>query len=220
MGSLVYFGLSVSSLFVSIIFQKLKASWVLGIMMIGNALACFIFSVSSNILLLYFMRFMLGFTQAFCVIYGPVWVNEFSPRENNTKWMAILHSFVVIGVMAGYIIGAITITLFEGLLSWRYAFMLQGWFMILIGIGFILTENKQLDIFALFKESGATGSAGGASKPKNFSDAVAGDGLASAPSLVAVGWSGIVPPTAPNNNNNMDVQSQGNAEIMSNPGGR
>ncbi len=80
MGSLVYFGLSVSSLFVSVIFQKLRANWVLGINMIANAVACFLFSVSSNLWVLYIMRFMLGFTQAFCVIYGPVWVNEFSPR--------------------------------------------------------------------------------------------------------------------------------------------
>jgi MFS family permease len=149
MGSIVYFGLSVSSLFVSMIFRKFSASWVLGLNMIANAVACFLFSVSSNIWILYVMRFMLGFTQAFCVIYGPVWVNEFSPRSSNTKWMAILHSFVVIGVMAGYIVGAITITLFEKLLSWRFAFMLQGWFMILIGLGFLATDNKNLDIFFL-----------------------------------------------------------------------
>ena len=55
--------------------------------------------------------------------------------------MAILHSFVVIGVMTGYIVGAITITLFEKFIGWRFAFMLQGWFMIVIGIGFLGTSN-------------------------------------------------------------------------------
>ena len=154
MGSIVYFGLSVSSLFVSIIFQKFKANWILGLNMMTNAIACFIFSFSSNLWILYSMRFILGFTQAFCVIYGPVWVNEFSPRESNTKWMAILHSFAVIGVMTGYILGAITVTLFEKYLSWRFAFMLQGVFMILIGSSFICTDNKSLDIFGLFKDSG------------------------------------------------------------------
>lgn len=149
MGSIVYFGLSVSSLFVSMIFRKYSASWVLGVNMIGNAIACFVFSVSSNHWILYLMRFMLGFTQAFCVIYGPVWVNEFSPRASNTKWMAILHSFAVIGVMAGYIVGAITVTVFEKFLNWRFAFMLQGWFMIMIGFGFLVgTDNKHLDILS------------------------------------------------------------------------
>jgi len=62
MGSLVYFGLSVSSLFVSLIFQKMNANYVLGFNMIANAFACFVFSFSSNWWLLATMRFMLGFT--------------------------------------------------------------------------------------------------------------------------------------------------------------
>jgi sugar phosphate permease len=62
MGSLVYFGLSVSSLFVSTIFQKFSANKILGLNMIGNAIACFLFSISSNMWVLYSMRFMLGFT--------------------------------------------------------------------------------------------------------------------------------------------------------------
>lgn len=188
MGSIVYFGLSVSSLFVSVIFQKFNASWILGLNMIANAVACFAFSLSSNIWFLYFMRFMLGFTQAFCVIYGPVWVNEFSPRESNTKWMAILHSFVVIGVMAGYIIGAITVTAFEKYLGWRFAFMLQGWFMILIGIGFIFTDNKCLDIFSNFKESEKNPASRENTRGKSFSDAANHLHPISAPvSLQAVG---------------------------------
>ena len=65
--------------------------------------------------------------------------------------MAILHSFVVIGVMTGYIVGAITITLFEKYIGWRFAFMLQGWFMIFIGFAFLGTENHHLDIFGLMK---------------------------------------------------------------------
>ena len=161
MGSLVYLGLSVSSLFVSLTFQRINASWVLGFNMIANAAACFYFSYSSNLWVLYSMRFMLGFTQAFCVIYGPVWVNEFSPKSSNTKWMAILHSFVVIGVMFGYIMGAITVNLFSEYFTWRFAFMLQGFFMIIIGICFLFCENSALDIFALIKSG----------RGKSYSDA-------------------------------------------------
>lgn len=120
--------------------------------MIANAIACFIFSTSSNMIVLYSMRFMLGFTQAFCVIYGPVWVNEFSPRQSNAKWMAFLHSFAVIGVIVGYIFGAITVNYFSEFINWRIAFMVQGWFMILIGICFLLCDNKALDIFAAMRQ--------------------------------------------------------------------
>jgi hypothetical protein len=62
MSSLVYFGLSVASIFVSMIFQKVSANYVLGFNMMANAVACFIFSVNSNLLILATMRFMLGFT--------------------------------------------------------------------------------------------------------------------------------------------------------------
>ena len=86
------------------------------------------------------------------MIYGPVWVNEFSPRESNTKWMAILHSFVVIGVMSGYIVGAIAVNVLDKLISWRFAFTLQGYFMILIGICFIFSDNAALDIFDKIKK--------------------------------------------------------------------
>lgn len=66
--------------------------------------------------------------------------------------MAILQSFAVIGIMVGYIFGATTITVFGQWLSWRFAFMLQGWFMLLIGIGFLCCDNKSLDIFAKMKD--------------------------------------------------------------------
>jgi MFS family permease len=93
------------------------------------------------------MRFLLGFTQAFCVVYSPVWVNEFSPRKSSTRWLAILHSFAVVGVMVGYVFGAIIINFFAKSLGWRFAFMIQGWFMLFIGAGFLFSDNSALDIF-------------------------------------------------------------------------
>jgi len=62
MGSLVYFGICLSSLLVSITFQKMRASYVLSLFMIGNALACFVFASTRNLLLLYLMRLLMGFT--------------------------------------------------------------------------------------------------------------------------------------------------------------
>ena len=81
--------------------------------------------------------------------------------------MAILHSFVVIGVMGGYIMGALTITILSDYLSWRFAFMLQGWFMIIIGICFLFASNDYLDIFALIKKG----------RGKSYSDAHRVDGF-------------------------------------------
>ena len=55
--------------------------------------------------------------------------------------MAILHSFVVIGIMSGYIVGAIAVNLLQDFIDWRFAFMIQGYFMIVIGICFIFSDN-------------------------------------------------------------------------------
>jgi len=147
LGSLVYFGLSVSSLFVSPIFQKFNANWILAINMMGNGAACYVFSISSDMWVLYSMRFALGFTQAFCVIYAPVWVNDFSPRSSSTKWMALLHSFVAIGVIVGYILGAIVVNYLSHMLTWRFAFQLQAYASIFIGLLFLFSDNNHVDIY-------------------------------------------------------------------------
>ena len=68
------------------------------------------------------MRFMLGFTQAFSVIYAPVWVNEFSPRRSSTIWIATMHMFTVVGVLIGYIVGSLSIGVLSEILGWRGAF--------------------------------------------------------------------------------------------------
>ena len=36
--------------------------------------------------------------------------------------MAVLHSFVVIGVMAGYIVGALAVDILKNYMDWRFAF--------------------------------------------------------------------------------------------------
>jgi len=96
-GSLVYVGLSAASLFVSPTFQRFQAKNVLGFMLLLKAIFCGLFSVYSNMMVLYALRLLMGITQAFCVIYAPVWVNEFSPKDRSTTWMGTLHAFVPIG---------------------------------------------------------------------------------------------------------------------------
>lgn len=84
-GSLVFLGLCVGSLLVTTVFQRFSAAKVLSLMIVFNAISASLFSLSSNLYFLYFMRFAMGFTKSFFVIYGPVWVNEFAPSENSTK---------------------------------------------------------------------------------------------------------------------------------------
>ena len=91
-GSLVYLGLSFSSIFVGLIFTKFSPSKICSFILFLNCISCFVFSFSSDKLTLFAMRFLMGATEAFIVIYGPVWVNNFSPAEHSATWMGILHS--------------------------------------------------------------------------------------------------------------------------------
>ena len=72
------------------------------------------------------MRFMMGVTEAFIVIYAPVWVNNYSPLEYSTTWMGILHSCTALGVILGYVLASIIINFFGDKLTWRFAIQIQG----------------------------------------------------------------------------------------------
>jgi len=152
LGSLVYVGLSAASLFVSPTFQRFQAKNILGFMLLLKAISCGLFSVCSNIVVLYTLRLLMGMTQAFCVIYAPVWVNEFSPKERSTTWMGILHAFVPIGIMVGFVFAAIIANYFAGILTWRFAFQVQAIGEVPIALFFFFQDNKKIDVLADQKE--------------------------------------------------------------------
>jgi MFS family permease len=89
---------------------------------------------------------MMGVTEAFIVIYGPVWVNNYSPPESSATWMGILHTFSAIGVMVGYLVAGVTINFFSNFLTWRFAIQLQGIFQIPIAIYFYLENENYINV--------------------------------------------------------------------------
>ena len=81
-----------------------------------------LFSLAETLYTIYLARIGMGFTQAFCVIYGPVWVNEFSPGRLTTQWMGILQAAVPLGIMLGYAIAGAFINFLEVYsFTWRNA---------------------------------------------------------------------------------------------------
>ena len=135
-GSLVYLGLSFASLFVGYIFSKFSPSKVCSLVLLLNCLSCFIFSLTSIKIILFTLRFLMGATEAFIVIYGPVWVNNFSPLEYSTTWMGILHSCTVLGVVTGYVSASIIINFFYNIFTWRFSIQIQGFADILFALFF------------------------------------------------------------------------------------
>ena len=145
-GSLVYLGLSFASIFVSMIFQKFGPSKVCSLILLFNCLSCFTFSLSSNKTILFTMRFLMGATEAFIVIYGPVWVNNYAPLEYSTTWMGVLHSCTVLGVVTGYVAASIIINFFSNLFSWRFAIQIQGFAEIFFALFFWFENDEYINV--------------------------------------------------------------------------
>ena len=144
-GSLVYLCLSFASIFVSLIFSKFGPSKVCSIILLLNLISCFVFSLSSNKIILFSMRFMMGVTEAFIVIYAPVWVNNYSPLEYSTTWMGILHSCTALGVILGYVAASIIINFFDSL-TWRFAIQIQGFVEIFFSLFFWFERDDYINV--------------------------------------------------------------------------
>jgi len=146
LGSLVYLGLSFASLFVSLLFERFGPAKTCSFAIIINSLSCFIFSFSSNKMILFFSRFLMGISEAFIVIYGPVWVNNYSPKKHSAKWMGILHSVSALGVIIGYIFTGIVINFLSEYLSWRFAIQIQGIFQIPVSLYFFFEKEEYINV--------------------------------------------------------------------------
>ena len=145
-GSLVYIGLCISSLSVSIVFQKYSAQKILTLMLLLNCIFCFLFSISYNTVLMCIARTGMGFTQAYSVIYAPVWTNVFAPSKKCTSWLGILQCAVPLGIVLGYSIASLCNTLNIPYLNWRFAIQLQALLEIPLIVLLKSTHKDQIDI--------------------------------------------------------------------------
>lgn len=146
LGSLVYLGVSSASLIVSTVFQQFSAAKTLVLMLMLNVGFCLMFSFSFNLYLMYVARIGMGFTQAFCVIYGPVWINEFSPPQSTTRWMGLLQAAVPLGIMLGYTISGTIINFFSDYVSWRFSIQLQAFLELPVIIALAFADHTEIDI--------------------------------------------------------------------------
>lgn len=155
LGSLPFFAISLASLTVSFVIEKFKSKATLLTALICNIFVCFIFALTSNLGLLYFMRFMMGFTQAFWVIYAPVWTNRSSPIKSQTTWIGLLQGFSPLGIILGYICTGIVIENWTSIYSWRAVIVFQGIFEIPIVILLLFMDGKDIEIDDTRKRAGS-----------------------------------------------------------------
>eukprot|EP00128_Syssomonas_multiformis_P018483 Colp12_sorted_trinity150504_noHs@25141 len=107
LGSLVYVGLTVSCLISGPLLQRFKPKRVVAFTLSLNAGFCLLFAAAPNTVALMFSRVGVGMSHAFMVIYTPVWVDEFAPRESCTLWMSLGQAGAPLGIMLGYLVSGI-----------------------------------------------------------------------------------------------------------------
>ena len=88
----------------------------------------------------------MGVTEAFVVIYAPVWVNNYAPEEHSAKWMGIMHAVTALGVIIGYVVAGVTINLLGSFLTWRFAIQVQGIVQIPIAFYFYYENENFINV--------------------------------------------------------------------------
>ena len=145
-GSFVYLGLSLASIFVGFVFTRFRPSKVCSVVLMGNCLSCLVFSFATHKIILFSTRLLMGITEAFIVIYGPVWVNNYSPDTHSATWMGILHSCTALGVVLGYVVASLFLNFSGGILGWRNAIQVQGIVEIFFAVFFWLENDQYINV--------------------------------------------------------------------------
>ena len=138
LGGIVFLSLSLGSPIAGFLLHHFDQQLVVGASIIANAVLTFIWAMTPvnfkySTLLFISVRALMGFTQAFFVVYIPLWTNENSPRSCKTRWMGYYQMTVPIGIITGYIISSIVLSLSSpidplmcgGLLCWRWPLMIE-----------------------------------------------------------------------------------------------
>ncbi|CAG9573971.1 conserved hypothetical protein [Leishmania major strain Friedlin] len=69
-------------------------------------------------------RFFIGVSLSFIVVYTPVWVDEFAPKNRQSVWMASHNAGVPLGIMLGYLLAA-GLPAFTSSISWSWSFYIK-----------------------------------------------------------------------------------------------
>jgi len=130
LGGVVYIFLSAACPVAGVLLRTFRVKKVLASALVVNNLSvlCFALCPDHHPYLLISCRAFVGFTQAFFMVYSPLWVDEFAPASRRTTWMATIQGSVPLGVVCGYSIAYVA-TLNEPcdlVECWRWPFLIQS----------------------------------------------------------------------------------------------
>ena len=138
-GSLVYLGLVLGSISAGYIFSNYSSKWVIILSLGFSCFFLYLFTLINGGMSMAFCRVGCGFSQVFCFIYFPIWVDQYGVNNHQTIWLTFLQLGVPIGTMLGYVLEALYIKYFD---EWKIAFYTQIFFIVVCIFVLIITPDK------------------------------------------------------------------------------
>ena len=121
-GSLLYFGLILGSLTGGYFFSKYSSKWVVILSLFAFCFFLYSFTILESCGGLYLCRVGCGFCEVFCLIYFPIWVDQYGVKGMKTIWLTFLQIGIPLGSILGYLIEACSIKYYK---SWEGGFYIQ-----------------------------------------------------------------------------------------------
>ena len=106
-GSLVFVGVIIGSLVSLTIINIFNRKYILMVCLILCGLSLFVFTITTNYILLCIDRVIIGTFQAFISIYLPLWCDQFGVETRKALMLALIQVAPPLGVLLGYIITTI-----------------------------------------------------------------------------------------------------------------
>eukprot|EP00615_Pteridomonas_danica_P012260 CAMPEP_0114340450 /NCGR_PEP_ID=MMETSP0101-20121206/8383_1 /TAXON_ID=38822 ORGANISM="Pteridomonas danica, Strain PT" /NCGR_SAMPLE_ID=MMETSP0101 /ASSEMBLY_ACC=CAM_ASM_000211 /LENGTH=580 /DNA_ID=CAMNT_0001473713 /DNA_START=142 /DNA_END=1885 /DNA_ORIENTATION=+ len=150
------FGIVPAGVLAIFLFQYFPAYRILvsGQFVIGGA--ALIAVVIPTSLSLIFARALGGLFWGFAAVHYPSWINKHG-GENGTVWLGLFNSCLLIGILIGYIVGAIADA--TNFITWRHLYGFEAVLMLITGISYlfispeliqVLPRVRPLNIFKIF----------------------------------------------------------------------
>lgn len=102
-----------------------------------------LFSYADRMSQLAVARFLCGAMQVILAIFLPVWVDAFAPTEKKTRWMTLIITAAPMGLLAGYGMSAVVISITD---SWWWAFYIVIAMMIPLMFIISCVDKTMIDI--------------------------------------------------------------------------
>ncbi|KAJ9436613.1 putative sphingolipid transporter spinster-like protein 1 [Diplonema papillatum] len=123
LSSIVYLGLALGAVLTGIGFCYFPMQRLVQVSLVLNAVFAAWFAASTNRAMLFTSRILVGVTQATMLVYAPIWIDEFAPRQYMSTWLALIQAAAPLGIVIGYMAAGVLAA--KTSLSWSWSFYFQ-----------------------------------------------------------------------------------------------